>query len=254
MRIKLTVAYDGTDFHGWQFQPEQRTVEGDLNKAVSEIVKKEIQVIGASRTDAGVHAYGNVAVFDTDSSIPPDKFAYALNTKLKEDVRIVKSEEVAPDFHPRYQCHNKTYEYHLYCSEIPVPTKRRYSAYTYKTPDVRKMKEGAEYLIGKHDFASFQAAGSTITDTVRTIYFIDIFQENEDIVIKVNGDGFLYNMVRIIAGTLINVGCGKIKPEYCKEILESCDRKKAGPTAPACGLFLREIFYDGSERIKIEKN
>ncbi len=248
MRIKLTVAYDGTDFHGWQFQPEQRTVEGDLNKALSELLKEEIQVTGASRTDAGVHAYGNVAVFDTESNIPPDRFAYALNTKLKDDVRIMKSEEVAPDFHPRYQCHNKTYEYHVCCSEIQIPTRRRYSAYTYKKPDVEKMREGAKYFVGRHDFASFQAAGSTITDTVRSIFFIDVLQDNEGIVIRVNGDGFLYNMVRIMAGTLINVGCGKILPEDCKGILEACDRKKAGPTAPACGLFLKEIFYDEPER------
>ena len=242
-RIKLVVAYDGTNYHGWQFQPEEITVEGELNKALSSLLKREIKVIGASRTDAGVHAYGNVAVFDTDSSIPGNKFAYALNGLLPEDIRIISSCDAAEGFHPRYDCTDKTYEYRICRSEFMIPTKRLYAAHVCYKLDVEKMREAAKTFIGEHDFAAFCSAGSTVESTVRTVNSLEIIEEADDLIIRINGSGFLYNMVRIIAGTLIYAGSGKMSVEDCKKALESLNRELAGPTAPAKGLYLIEINY-----------
>ena len=243
-RIKLVVAYDGTNYHGWQYQPNATTVEGELNKALSTMLGAEVKVIGASRTDAGVHALGNVAVFDTDSRIPGEKFSYALNSRLPEDIRVVSSCEVPENFHPRYDCHNKIYEYRITRSEFMMPTKRLYSHHVYYRLDVEKMKEAAECFVGEHDFAAFCSAGSSVEDTVRTIYSLEVTEEGEDLVIRVNGNGFLYNMVRIIAGTLLNVGCGKMSAEECRAAVNGMDRGLAGPTAPAKGLCLLKINYE----------
>lgn len=242
-RIKLVVAYDGTAFHGWQYQPNERTVEGELNKALSEFLKAQIEVVGASRTDAGVHAYGNVAVFDTDSTVPGDRFSFAINRSLPEDLKIARSEEVDLQFHPRYDCHNKTYEYHIITGEV-FPTDRLYAWYTWEEQDVEKMNKAAAYLIGKHDFSSFRAAGCVAKDSIRTIYDANVRREGKEVIISVTGDGFLYNMVRIIAGTLQKVGSGRINPEEMKTIIEAMDRNAAGPTAPPQGLFLKEIVYE----------
>lgn len=242
-RVKLVVAYDGTNYHGWQYQPNAVTVEGELNKALSEMLGTEIKVIGASRTDAGVHALGNVAVFDTDSRIPGEKFSYALNTRLPEDIKVVSSCEVTEDFHPRYDCHNKTYEYRITRSEFMMPTKRLYSTHVYYKLNVEKMQEAAVHFVGEHDFASFCSTGSTVEDTVRTIYALEVLEEKEDLIIRVTGNGFLYNMVRIIAGTLLNVGCGKMSVEECRAAIDGVSRELAGPTAPAKGLCLMQINY-----------
>lgn len=247
-RIKLVVAYDGTNYHGWQLQPEAVTIEGELNKALSTMLAAEIKVIGASRTDAGVHALGNVAVFDTDSRIPGEKFSYALNSRLPEDIRVVSSCEVAEDFHPRYDCHDKTYEYRICRSEFMLPTKRLYAAHIYYKLDVELMKEAAKSFIGEHDFVSFCSAGSSVTDTVRTIYSLELYEKEEELIIRVNGNGFLYNMVRIIAGTLINVGSGRMSISECKNAIEGGCRELAGPTAPAKGLCLLEINYSKKKR------
>lgn len=243
-RIKLTVAYDGTNYHGWQFQPGSPTIEGELNKHLSELFKEEITVIGASRTDAGVHALCNIAVFDTKARIPSEKVAYALNQRLPEDIRIRKSEEVKPDFHPRKQATRKTYEYKILNEEFLNPIDRLYAHFTYVPLDEAKMQEGAKYLIGEHDFASFCASGSTAETTVRTVYDIRVERNGSMISIKVTGNGFLYNMVRIIAGTLIEVGKGRFTPEQVKDIVEAKDRTKAGPTAPAKGLLLYEYSFE----------
>lgn len=240
-RILLWVAYDGTDFHGWQVQPNARTVEGELNKALSALLKTEIVVSGASRTDAGVHGMGNLAVFDTTSSIPGEKFAYALNISLPADVKIQKSMEVNPDFHPRHTDTKKTYEYHIYAAQFPNPMKSRYAYYTYRKPDIDKMSAAAKFLIGEHDFKSFCCVKTQAETTIRRIYNVECYQEMDEIVIRVQGNGFLYNMVRIIAGTLLEVGCGKYPPEYVKDMLETCDRCVAGPTAPPEGLRLCKI-------------
>lgn len=247
-RVKLVVAYDGTNYCGWQVQPNAVTVEGILNKKLSEILKEDIKVIGASRTDSGVHALGNVAVFDTEARIPAEKFSYALNQRLPEDIRIQRSEEVPLDFHPRYCKCAKEYEYRIYNAEFANPMERLYSYFIYRKLDIEKMKEAAAYLVGEHDFKSFCSTATQTETTVRTIFLIDIHREGKVINIKVQGNGFLYNMVRIIVGTLVQVGLGFRQPSHVGEMLVAKDRTVAGPTAPACGLRLNEIFYDSEEK------
>lgn len=242
-RIKLTVAYDGTGYCGFQEQKNGKTIEGELNRVLQELTGEQIQVIGASRTDAGVHGLCNVAVFDTKSRIPGEKFSYALNQRLPEDIRIRRSEEVPVDFHPRRCESRKTYEYHILNCEFPNPVKRLYTYFTYVPLDVGKMQQAGSYLVGEHDFSSFCSAGSRAESKVRTVYGLSVEQDGEEIVIRITGNGFLYNMVRIIAGTLLEAGAGKIVPEKVQTILEAKDRTAAGPTAPACGLILTELEY-----------
>lgn len=250
-RIKLIVAYDGTNYCGWQIQPNGITVQEVLNTVISQVTGETIQVIGASRTDSGVHAYGNVAVFDTQSSIPAARMCQALNQKLPVDIRIVHSEEVKREFHPRYAKTRKTYEYQIMNTKILVPTQRLYAyAVTYDL-DISKMRVAAQALVGTHDFTSFCSLRTEVEDMVRTIYAIEIEEKDmtylhgtdKEIRICIQGNGFLYNMVRIIVGTLVGVGRGFYQPEQMKEILEAKDRKVAGVTAPPHGLFLKQIEY-----------
>lgn len=242
-RIKLTIAYDGTNYCGWQVQPNGITIEEVINKALRKLTGEEITVIGASRTDSGVHAMGNVAVFDTDTTIPADRIAVALNQRLPEDIVIVKSEEVASDFHPRYCDCSKTYEYHIINTRIPNPTKRLTNYFVSYVLDIDKMRKAASYLVGEHDFVSFCNVRTEVENTVRCITELEILKCGDEITIRITGNGFLYNMVRIIVGTLIRVGRGFYEPEKVKEILEVKDRKAAGVTAPAHGLMLMEIEY-----------
>lgn len=242
-RIKLTVSYDGTNYCGWQIQKNGITVEGVLNRTLSKFFGKEITVIGASRTDSGVHAIGNVAVFDADMTMPSEKISYAINNLLPADIRIQKSEEVEPNFHPRYCDTRKTYEYRIYNAQFPDPMVRLYSLFIYYHLDERKMQAAADYLVGKHDFRSFCTPKEEVQNTVRTIYDIKVIREGSMIRIRINGNGFLYNMVRIISGSLMKVGMGMISPEQVKEILEAKDRTKAGHKAAACGLTLIGIEY-----------
>ncbi len=241
-RIMLVVAYDGTAYNGWQIQPGVKTIEGELNQALSELLVEEIQVIGASRTDSGVHALCNVAVFDTNTRIPGEKISYALNQRLPEDIRIQESKEVDENFHPRHCDSRKTYEYRILNAKFPLPTKRLYAHFTYVPLDVSQMQRAGAYLVGEHDFKSFCATAAVVESTVRTITDLQVEQSGHEIVIRVTGTGFLYNMVRIIAGTLMEVGRGSYPPEKVKEILAAKDRQAAGPTAPACGLTL--VKYD----------
>lgn len=243
-RVRLIVAYDGTNYSGWQTQTNSVAVQDVLNRHLSELLGEEIETIGASRTDAGVHALGNVAIFDTNHRMPAEKISYALNTRLPEDIRIQKSEEVTSDFHPLAVKSIKTYEYKILNRKMPLPTLRNYVHFTYVPLDVDKMCEGAQYLIGEHDFKSFCGAGAQVKTTVRHVLDINIKKEEDLITMRVTGKGFLYNMVRIIAGTLIEVGKGNYPPEHVKEILEACDREAAGPTAPARGLTLVQIQYN----------
>lgn len=242
-RIKLIVAYDGTNYCGWQTQINGITVGEVLNKTLSGLLKEDIRVIGASRTDSGVHALGNVAVFDTESKIPGDKFSFALNQRLPEDIRIQESCQVADDFHPRFCDTIKTYEYKILNRKFALPTERLYSAFVYYPLDVEKMQMAAAYLVGEHDFKSFCSSGSQVESTVRTITDISVEKHGEMISIKVSGNGFLYNMVRIIVGTLMKIGLGVWEPERMEEILNACDRNAAGPKAEARGLTLVEIRY-----------
>lgn len=248
-RVRLTVAYDGTNYHGWQIQNNGITIESELNRCLTELLKEEIQVIGASRTDSGVHALGNIAVFDTHARMPAEKIAYALNQRLPEDIRIQKSEEVAPDWHPRHCSSRKTYEYRIYRGEFPMPVKRLYSLFVYRPLDVERMREAAGYLAGEHDFKSFCQTGAQVESTVRTVYSVEVLEEGRELVIRVCGAGFLYNMVRIIAGTLLEVGQGKRKPEEMSVILESRNRAAAGPTAPAHGLTLVKYEFDDTVQL-----
>ena len=315
-RILLRVAYDGTNYHGWQLQPNAATIEGELNRALCALTGEEIVVTGASRTDAGVHALGNVAVFDTTSRIPAEKFSYALNQRLPEDIVIQSSKQVADDFHPRHCDCRKTYEYDILNRTFPLPAYCNTAYFLYGTLNIEAMRQACQAFLGEHDFASFCAAGAQVQTTVRTIYSLEVEcrplteagtpvspasgeavnaadgkhgeqvqqaqsasgemlnaaagESDEQVqqaqpesgetaipaaggtnagsadqllTIRVKGNGFLYNMVRIIAGTLVEVGRGHIKPEEVAGIIAAKDRAKAGPTAPARGLRLVEIEY-----------
>lgn len=252
-RILLRVAYDGTNYHGWQLQPNAATIEGELNRALCALTGEEIVVTGASRTDAGVHALGNVAVFDTTSRIPAEKFSYALNQRLPEDIVIQSSRQVADDFHPRHCDCRKTYEYDILNRTFPLPAYRNTAYFLYGTLNIEAMRQACQAFLGEHDFASFCAAGAQVQTTVRTIYSLEVEcrplteanagSADQLLTIRVKGNGFLYNMVRIIAGTLVEVGRGHIKPEEVAGIIATKDRAKAGPTAPARGLRLVEIEY-----------
>lgn len=247
-RIKLIVAYDGTNYQGWQIQKNGETIESVLNRALSSLTGEPIRVMGASRTDSGVHALGNVAVFDTEARMPGDKFSYALNQRLPEDIRIQGSCEVPADFHPRYQETVKTYEYRILNREFPLPSCRLNTYFTYYDLNAEYMRRAAAFLVGEHDFQSFCAAGAQVKTTVRTIYDLNVSENGDLLTIRITGNGFLYNMVRIIAGTLMKAGTGEWAPEYVKEILEAKDRRKAGPTAPAKGLTLVEIRFLGEKK------
>lgn len=256
-RILLRVAYDGTNYHGWQVQPNAKTIEGELNRILTQLTGEEIQVTGASRTDAGVHALGNVAVFDTLSRIPAEKFSYALNQRLPEDIVIQSSVQVADDFHPRHCDCRKTYEYDILNRTFPLPAYRNTAYFLYGDLDLDAMRKACQAFLGEHDFASFCAAGAQVQTTVRTIYSLEVLEQplagigrgdipERLLTIRVRGNGFLYNMVRIITGTLVEVGRGHIRPEEIEGIIAACDRAKAGPTAPARGLRLVEIAYGES--------
>lgn len=247
-RVRLIVSYDGTNYCGWQIQNNGITVEEVLNHALTDLCREEIAVIGASRTDSGVHALGNVAVFDTNSRIPGEKFSFALNQRLPDDIRIQRSDEIADDWHPRFQDTVKTYEYCFLNRRIPDPMRRLYSYFIYYPMDVENMQKAADYLIGEHDFKSFCTPRTQVRSTVRTIYDLTLTKEGDEIRMRITGNGFLYNMVRIIAGTLARVGTGLYTPERVKEILEAKDRNVSGPKAPPQGLTLISIAYPAEEK------
>lgn len=244
-RILLRVAYDGTNYCGWQVQKNGETIEGVLNRELSILFREEIQVIGASRTDSGVHALGNVAVFDTNARMPGEKVSYALNSRLPEDIRIQRSLEVAADFHPRKCACIKYYEYRILNREFELPSERL-NTYFYRRPlDCERMRAACSYFLGEHDFKSFCSIHTQAETTVRRIYYLKVERERELICIRISGNGFLYNMVRIIAGTLIQIGSGLMEPEEIPAILGALDRQAAGPTAPAKGLTLLGMEFEG---------
>ena len=250
MRILLTIAYDGTAYSGWQKQksPEVRTVEGELEKGLRQLFHmSDLECIGASRTDAGVHALGQCAVIDVETTIPPEKIPLAIRPFLPDDIVVVAAEEVDSSFHPRFDCVKKTYMYQIYQDAYKNPKERFYSTFVYTPLDVDKMNEGAKAFVGIHDFQAFCAAGSSVSTTVRTIFDCHVEQYGHYIRLYVTGDGFLYNMVRIIAGTLIAVGQGKIEPEAISGIIAGKERRKAGQTAAPQGLTLMKIYYDMPE-------
>ena len=244
MRVKLVVAYDGTDYCGWQVQPNGITVEEVLNRELSRLLKEEITVTGASRTDSGVHSLGNVAVFDTDTRMPAEKISYAINQRLPEDIVVQDSCEVPEDFHPRFAASQKTYEYKILNRKFPMPTLRRDTLFYCHPLDEGRMRQGAQFLVGTHDFTSFSSVKAQTNTFVRTVYELTVERTEDDIIhIRITGNGFLYNMVRIIAGTLLRGGAGKLEPEDVGRILAAKDRGAAGPTAPAHGLTMIGITY-----------
>ena len=246
-RIELIVAYDGTKYCGWQIQKNGVTVEEVLNRELRRLLGENVAVIGASRTDSGVHSRGNIAVFDTETRIPPEKICYALNERLPEDIVIQQSCEVLPDFHPRKCLSRKTYEYRIWNRRFKDPLNRLYSYFVYVPLVLAAMQEAVCCLRGEHDFASFCSSGSQAVSTVRTLYEASVEREGDLITVRLTGNGFLYNMVRIIAGTLIKVGMHVYPPSHMKEILEARDRRAAGPKAPAVGLTLMKIEIDEKE-------
>lgn len=242
--IKLTIMYDGKDFNGWQKQPNKLNIQGTIEKVISEMTGEEIELNASGRTDAGVHSFGQVANFKTNSKIPIDKFPIAINSKIKKSIVITNAEEVEERFHSRYNCKKKTYRYIIDNSEFPTPMYRYLEYHIPNKLNIEAMKEAAKFFEGEHDFKAFKSSGTSSKSSVRTIYKAEIKKtENNRIYIELTGNGFLYNMVRIISGTLVEVGLGKIKPEEIKTIIESKDRQKAGKTLPAHGLYLMNVNY-----------
>ncbi|GHU63689.1 tRNA pseudouridine synthase A [Clostridia bacterium] len=243
-RVALTVSYEGTNYHGWQIQKNGISIQQVLTEALSKLCQEKISVIGASRTDAGVHAMGNVAIFDTYTQIPMEKFALAINTRLPDDIVVQEAKIVASNFHPHHCPCRKTYVYTI-CNRIfPLPLQRNQSYFYPQKLNEEKMKEAAQYLLGEHDFTSFVSVKSTVENKVRIIFQIKIKREQDYLSIIINGNGFLYNMVRILAGSLLEVGAGKKEPIWIKEVLFAKNREKAGKTLPPQGLCLLNIQYD----------
>lgn len=243
--IKLTIEYDGKDFNGWQKQPNKLNIQGTIEQAIKMITGEDVELNASGRTDAGVHAFGQVANFKTNSQIPIDKFAIAINSRLKKSIVIKKAEEVDERFHSRLNCKRKTYRYVINNSEFSSAIYRNLETHIPQKLDVDKMKMAAKYFEGEHDFKAFKASGTSSKSSIRTIYKAEVFEmPNNRIYIELTGNGFLYNMVRIIAGTLVDVGIGKIKPEDIKKIIESKDRSLAGKTLQPNGLYLVSVKYE----------
>ena len=229
---------------GWQKQPNKLNIQGEIERAIYEITGEKVELNASGRTDAGVHAIGQVANFKTNSNIKTEKIAYAINSKLKKSIRIKKAEEVDIDFHSRYKCKEKTYRYIINNSEQGTAIYRGLEYHVSQKLEIDKMKEAIKYFIGEHDFKGFKASGTSSKSSVRNIYKAEVKNEDERVVIELTGNGFLYNMVRIISGTVLEVGLGKIKPEEIPEIIESKNRQRAGKTLPAHGLYLVEVKYE----------
>ena len=242
-RIHLIVEYDGTNYAGWQRQSNALAVQEVLEDALSKLTGARVVIHGASRTDAGVHALGQSCHFDTESRIPPEKFSYAVNTLLPPDIRVRASAVVSPDFHARFSTVGKRYRYLFYDDRHAGALNRFTHAHSIYPLDDKRMQAEADALIGTHDFAAFAASGSVVKDTVRTIWRAEVTRDGHDIRLIVEGSGFLYNMVRIIAGTLRDVGSGKLAPGAMRRAIETGDRLALGVTAPAHGLTLMEVFY-----------
>lgn len=241
--IKIIVEYDGTRYCGWQVQKNGLSVQKVLQGAIEDLVRHDIRLTGSSRTDARVHAKGMAANFFTDSKIPCSKFPAAINCRLPEDIVVVNAEDMDESFHSRYSSKGKRYSYMILNRREPSALLRKYTAHVPEKLDIESMKEAAGVLLGTHDFSSFKASGSSVKDNVRTVRYIDIQQTGEIIKIEIEADGFLYNMVRIIVGTLVEIGKGKIPASDMKSILDSHDRNKAGKTAPPEGLCLEQVYY-----------
>lgn len=242
--IKLITEYDGTSFFGWQKQPNARTVQETLENAILDLTGKACNLTGSSRTDTGVHALAHVSNFHTDSKIPAEKFAFAINTRLPQDVVVKASYEVPEEFHARFDTSGKRYRYLIYNSRHASALQRNRAYFVFNPLEIEKMNQACKYLVGEHDFRAFMATGGSAKTTIRTMYKAEVFETGENIAFEIEGNGFLYNMVRIMAGTLVEVGMGRLEPEIIKDMLEGKDRRKGGRTAPPQGLYLMEVNYN----------
>jgi len=245
-RIRITLAYDGTDFHGWQVQPSLPTIQGTLQSVLSQIEGKPVHVTGAGRTDAGVHALAQVAAFDLENRIPTDNLRRAMNRLLPDSIRVLEVREAAPDFHPRRHAISKTYEYRIWRGEICSPFERRYIHHFPYPLDEERLIRAAPLLEGEHDFTAFAATDEKDLlggSKVRRVFSSRAFREGDRLIYRVTGSGFLKHMVRNIVGTLIQVGRGRLDEDDVVALLKSGKPASAGPTAPACGLFLIEVRY-----------
>ena len=241
--IRLTIEYDGKDFNGWQKQPNKLNIQGEIERAIEEITGEKVDLIASGRTDAGVHALAQMANFKTNSNLPVEKYPIALNTKLKKSIRIQKAEEVEENFHSRYHCKKKTYRYIINNSKYGSSIYRNLEYFIPNKLNVEKMQEAVKYFEGEHDFKAFKASGTSSKSSVRIIYKTKVEKQGDRIIIELTGNGFLYNMVRIIAGTLVEVGLEKIEPNEIPEIIEKGERERAGKTLPPQGLYLVKVEY-----------
>ena len=243
--IRLKIEYDGKEFNGWQKQPNKLNIQGTIEKAIERITGEKIDLMASGRTDRGVHALGQVANFKTNSKLPIEKFPIAINSNMKSSIRIKDAEEVDERFHSRLSCKRKTYRYVINNSKYGSSIYRNLETHIPVKLNIDKMKEAVKYFEGEHDFKAFRASGTSSKSSVRTIYKAEIIERpDERIWIELTGNGFLYNMVRIISGTLVDVGLGKIEPEEIKNIIDSKDRQKAGKTLAPQGLFLVNVEYN----------
>ena len=243
--IKLIIEYDGKEYNGWQKQPNKLNIQGTIEQAIKKVTGEDVDLMASGRTDSGVHALGQVANFKTNSNIQIDKIAIALNSNLKKSIRILEAEEVDDRFHSRLTCKRKTYRYIINNSEVQSAIYRNLETHIPIKLNVEKMQEGAKYFEGEHDFKAFKASGTSSKSSVRTIYKAEVKSKpNNRIYIELTGNGFLYNMVRIIAGTLVEVGMEKIEPKDIKSIIDSKDRSQAGKTLPPQGLYLVKVEYE----------
>ena len=243
-KIRIDVEYDGTAYAGWQRQENALAVQEVLEKALSRLTREDIHITGASRTDAGVHAMGQVAAFDTESRIPGEKFSFAVNTMLPGDIRVCASRETDSSFHPRFMAAGKIYRYRMYDGPHAMAMHRHRAAHCIYPLNEQAMAEALQAAVGTHDFAPFAASGSVVKDTVRTIYRAEVKRQGRFVDLYVYGNGFLYNMVRILAGTLMDVGSGRQEKDCIRRALASLSRLDLGVTAPACGLTLMRVLYE----------
>lgn len=242
--IKLLIEYDGTNYSGWQSQKNAIGIQDIIEDAIEDLTGEKVKLIGSGRTDKKVHALGQVANFITNSTIPGSKFKYALNIKLPGDIKIIDSKEVSMEFHSRFDAKRKRYKYIIYRRNIPSPIYRNFSYHIDNDLNIEEMRLALPYFVGTHDFESFKAKRSQVYSTIRTIYSMEIVEKDEFIEIIVEGNSFLMHMIRIIVGTLVFIGTGKIKKEDIPAIIQGKNRDLAGPTAPPQGLFLEKVYYD----------
>ncbi|MDO9593211.1 MAG: tRNA pseudouridine(38-40) synthase TruA [Erysipelotrichaceae bacterium] len=242
-RVKLTVAYQGTMYQGWQRQPHHRSIQRTLEKLLTNLLHETVELTASGRTDAGVHALAQVAAFDHHTTFPTSRICYVLNYHLPDDIQIISAEEVTSDFHPRYNAKRKIYTYKIHNSSLKDPLKSKLYWHVPEPLDVEKMREAANYWVGEHDFCAFRSQGSSAKTTIRHIYSIDVAHFGDEISLTFEGNGFLYNMARIMTAVLVMIGKGKLKPLEAKYLLETRDRNSVPWTAPPQGLYLKKVIY-----------